>query len=464
MHVLYLSAQQLLRLGKDGALHPVDPASMRGDVAVVADFIETTITRVTVPQAKGLDARRVLERRVAQEFRDTDYRLGVRLGKSDKAGHDEVLAIGIGAQKTLDAALATGLEHGLRVRAVWIPAMLVAELVRRAKGLPDHVLVLLATPSGVRQVIVSRGKVLLGRLIPGDAESFTVEHLMTEVDRTVQFVRNSRLLPREETLGVLCWGLTQPRDAIAAALPRGMEVVGMPAIRGIAPPETGGLPAVMAAATRVAPKLQLAPLRVRIHHLGRRWRQGMYATTAAGLLVIGAMWMPLKSETRELNEQANATRRHAAQVQAPLDALQAKIAERNIPLAVAATALGLHTTRLASTERFAREAEELSAVLTEAQGVEIIALKWREEPPTSAQASSCKDPATVVTLEAHLAADVPQAEREVRLKMFEETLGSGPYWTVLPSQAINNTQTLSSEGLEAQLSAPVAYCLGRKPR
>lgn len=462
--LLYLSANRLLRLERDDQLHPVAPEDLKGEVSVVVDFIEATATRLTVPRAKGLDRRRLIDRRIAQEFRDTDYRAGLHLGHSDKPGHDDVLAIGIGAPKPLDAALLPGVGNGLRVRAIWTPALLAARWFRQARGAPQRALVLMVTPAGVRQILIDHGHALLGRLIARDVETIDLELLMTEVDRTVQYLRNSRLVPRDEPLPVLCWGLRHPPEAIVAALPRGLQWTQTPEARGTPSLERDGLPALMRFASRHPPAAQLAPLRVRINYLARQWRRRMLALTAALLLAITAVALPLHLQSRQLLAQAAQSDAAASAAQAPLDNLQTLIGERGYSLPIAITALGLKNTRLASLETLQRDLAALSSVIARDPGVQPVALKWRGEltgDDASAQGGPCADPATVVRLDVVVDGTVAQAEREARLKLFEETLRTSRHWALLPSRTGEDDQVLSSDALEAQLTAPTSLCLGR---
>ena len=463
--LLYLSANRLLRLERDDRLHPVAAEELKGEVAVVVDFIEATATRLTVPHAKGLDRQRLIVRRIAQEFRDTDYRTGLPLGPSEKPGHDDVLAIGIGAPKPLDAALLPGVGNGLRVRAIWTPALLAAQWFAHCKAAPPRALVLMVTPAGVRQILIDHGHALLGRLIARDVEVIDLELLMTEVDRTVQYLRNSRLVPRDEPLPVLCWGLNHPAEAIAATLPRGLQLAQTPQMRGMPSLEQDGLAALMRFATRHPPRAQLAPLRIRINYLAQQWRGRMFAITALLLLAITAVALPLHLKSRQLLDQAAQSDAAAGSAQAPLDTLQATISERGYSLPIAITALGLKDTRLASLERLQRDLAELSTLIARDPGVQPTALRWRGDvaaEDAAAQGGPCADPATAVRLDVRVEGQVTQTERDARIKLFEETLKSSRYWSLLPSRAVDNDQVLSSEALEAQLSAPTAFCLARK--
>lgn len=462
--LLYLSANRLLRLERDDQLHPIAPEALKGEVSVVVDFIEATATRLTIPHAKGLDRKRLINRRISQEFRDTDYRAGLLLGPSEKPGHDDVLAIGIGAPKPLDAALLPGVSNGMSVRALWTPALLTAEWFHRCKDAPVRALVLMVTPSGVRQILIDHGHALLGRLIARNVEAIELDLLMTEVDRTVQYLRNSRLVPRDEPLTVLCWGLQHSPESIAAALPRGLQWAQTPQMSGVPSLEQEGLAALMRFAAKHPPKAQLAPLRIRINYLARQWRARMFALTAVLLLAITAIALPLQLQSRQLLAKAAQSDAAGVSAQAPLDTLQSTISERGYSLPVAITALGLKDTRLVSLERLQRDLAELSALSARDPGVTPVGLRWRDDAASedaSAQGGPCADPTTAVRLDVVVGGTVSQAERDARLKLFEETLKASRYWSLLPARGADNDQVLSSEALEAQLTAPTPFCLGR---
>ncbi|MFN3843534.1 MAG: hypothetical protein ACK4RW_09785 [Rehaibacterium terrae] len=286
--ILYLSQDGERWLhAAGGGLSARTPGELaRTPVAVIADYVEEALVRVTLPRILGRDMRALVDRRLQQEFRETGYRTAWRLGPGATPKTVEWLFLGLPNAATLDAHLRPLTESGRPLVGVWTVSQLAAAWIRRAGVQSPALLLVLPTPAGVRHIFLERGKPVLSRLIAaetsGDADA-TADAMADELLRTVHYLYNARRVERGLRIPVWLWGDEPAFAALAARDVEGVRFEPTPAVRGLPDPAREGLQALFRFAARRLPDHQLAPAPLRVHHFAARARRG--TAIAAGLIV-----------------------------------------------------------------------------------------------------------------------------------------------------------------------------------
>ena len=318
--------RDLLYLGAGGErwLRPGAEAA-RSAVVVVADFVEEAPMRATLPRLGGRDLAALVARRLQQEFRETGYRTAYRIGPGRAPKTVDWLFLGLPVAHTLDAHLRPLAESGRPIAGVWTVSLLAGAWVRAAGKPPPALLVVLPTPAGLRHVFLEHGQPVLSRLI---APASDAGAQADELERTVQYLYNARLVERGAEIPLWAWGM-DGEQATALAVP-GVRAGPTPAARSLPDPVRCGVEALFALALRRPPAVQLAPEPLRLHHHAARARRAIAAAgalVAAGLLATAAQqWLDARALRREgaaLAAQAEAKRQELAAIDARYEAVGA---------------------------------------------------------------------------------------------------------------------------------------------
>ncbi len=386
----------------------------RAPLAVIADFVDESVERVTLPRVRGPDEARLLARRLAQQFPDTPYRLALRL--SGQPGPDTHLLVGVPAAG-LDALLAPAVTAGREVLGVWTVALLVAWWVECAGLKPARQLVVVPTPAGVRHVFLVAGMPVVSRLIPRDLAGQTPERLVgEELERTVQYLYNARLAERDAALPA--WGFgAEPSDLSSSArVPLRWEPV--PAVRGLPDVAARGLVALAELLTQRPPRTQLAPAALRVHTHARLVKRIAAAAAGVAAAVLTGSAALAWSEAAVHAQAAAAIASRAADARRAHEMAQA-----------AATALGTSAqVAVQALEAYEREVERApqpgAALATLARAFEAVPayrlneLHWRALPSAAAeppQAQPAAAPNAQASAQTCLAPDGHSAEASVYL-------------------------------------------------
>lgn len=369
--VLYLSAQGERWL-VGAAAHAHAP------VAVVADFVEEALVRATLPQVGGRDREALVARRLQQEFRETPFRTAYRIGAprgARGAKTVEHVLLGLPAANALNPVLATLADAGRGVSGVWTVTLLVDAWMREARAKPAALLVVLPTPAGIRHVFLEHGRPVLSRLVPAaDAPA-----ARAELERTVAYLYNARLLERGTELPAWHWGASEPAG----------DVPGLrfePAPRGPAglDAQREGLDALLQLALRKPPAIQLAPEAARLHFIA--WRMRRRLAVGAGLAAIALLALA--------GLRWNAAREHAARTQAleaQLRGVQAEIAQVQARYAAIGSdaqtvrdAIAAHRELIERAPAFETGLALASRGFDAAAGYRLESLRWRLAGPDAA--------------------------------------------------------------------------------
>jgi hypothetical protein len=330
---------EVVYLSHAGPLPVLPGSGARAPLSVIADLIEEHFERVLLPRARGRDLEQLLARRLAQQFPDTPYRLALPL----RAGSGEATHVLIGAPADrIDAHLKPLVASGHAVRGVWTVALLVSWWLRLARLRPPHLLAVIPTPAGVRHVYLCGGIPAVSRLVPRDLAGHDSAGLDEELQRTVQYLYNARLIGRGVSLPA--WFLGSGKDT-----PTQQEQ-----LRWHRPPAAHGLPdigsrGVVALAELLQlrpPPAQLAPPPLRIHWHARRIRTA--TATAATLLsaVLLAAGMSAAVQAGVAKATTAALRAEIATIERAERAAAGAAAPSGVTPRFAAAALRIHRSQV----------------------------------------------------------------------------------------------------------------------
>ncbi|MFN3564516.1 MAG: hypothetical protein ACK4V1_00830 [Burkholderiaceae bacterium] len=273
---------QVVYLSHAGPIAPADgTVASRGPLRVVADFADESCVSVQLPAVGWRDRASLLKRRLAQEFPDTPYRLAlpVATGRAAQGPTHVLCAL---PSEPVDRFTQDAVAHGDEIEGIWSVALLAAWWLRRAGVSRARGLVVLRTPSGVRHVFLNGGVPAVSRLVADALNGEAASDDQRELERTVQYLRNMRLLGADERISAWAWGVRS--DGLAEG--KALQWQPGPALRGLPDPQAHGLPALLELLARAAPRTQFAPDSARVHWRARRTARALYAGAGACALLI----------------------------------------------------------------------------------------------------------------------------------------------------------------------------------
>jgi len=448
-----------------------DPASwvvshlpQRAECSLVSDIMdEAYIRNVLPPIWMAATRQQLLQRRLTQQLRDNPYRAAVLEPSGSWRPPTRVSLIGMGQGDRIGQWLAALTAHRIRVRGLCPLSALIALQVnhkapRRAQppkaeeaepgakaSLPVHVrpvLALVATPAGLRQVLV-RGKTpMFSRLALSVGESsLSADFVLAEARRTVQYLISQEWISSaEQPVATQMWLPFEDEQALAAV---GSDpALDLQFIEAV-PDAYASLLLLLKSASA---QLQFLPDESR-----KQWRAaqvartaritGVTALVAATLWSADLMWLSwgkrnLAQEQLELaatiNEQANQ------------EVLRAKGDLTQAGLAVATVQVWAQT--IAAQPDQLSALQHLAAALGNAPGVEVEKISWElprlpaqvaGTPPAAAEPFGCPVVADAAAAPAALAAAEP-AKPSVALLNFSAEIPR----TLTQRQALTLQDTL----------------------
>lgn len=311
-----------------------------GVVHVMLDLVEVGFHVDTIPFVRGADRKALLQRRLAQRFRDTTLSTFISLGYEKTQRREERVLLtaftGVAAcQPWLDALQ----RAELPVSGVYTPGLLAADLVRRLRMEKPRMVVVGAHRSGVRQIFVENRRLRFSRLNPLSAEdqgtpTARAGALMRETARLYEYLRGTQELGKDDsTLDALIIaprGEAQHlRDLNATHSPelRIAVIDGLEAARRIglkdAPHDMGVEALYLHVLARRRPAQQYASALARANYGIRSWQVGLVAgggLFCAGCLLFAAVQ---SMQAYRLQEQAEDDTQQAMRADAHHDTITA---------------------------------------------------------------------------------------------------------------------------------------------
>lgn len=363
----------------------------RGNCSLVSDIMDEAYIRNVLPPIWLAGTRQqLLQRRLLQQLRDNPYRAAVLTPSGSWRPPTRVSLIGMGQSERIGQWLAALTARHVRVKGLWPLSALIALEVKpkvprrpraeaaQAGGATEPAslrptLALVATPAGLRQVLV-RGKTpLFSRLALSVGEgSLSASFVLAEARRTVQYLISQEWLgSADQPVATQMW---LPFDDDLAL----QEVSADPAL------DVQFIEAVDDAYARLLPRLKAvsAQLQFLPDESRLQWRAAQLAATAryGGItaLVLAALWsadLLWLSWGKRNQAQEQLARAAAINQQARQEVLRAKGDLSDAGLAVSAVQAWQQTVAV-QPDQFAA-LQRLASALQLAPGVEVQQISWR---------------------------------------------------------------------------------------
>ncbi|MDI1341540.1 hypothetical protein [Polaromonas sp.] len=363
----------------------------RGNCSLVSDIMDEAYIRNVLPPIWLAGTRQqLLQRRLLQQLRDNPYRAAVLAPSGSLRPPTRVSLIGMGQSERIAQWLAALTAHHIRVKGLWPLSALIAlevrqKLPRRARtealqGPPAPpepaslrpTLALVATPAGLRQVLV-RGKTpLFSRLALSVGEgSLSAAFVLAEARRTVQYLISQEWLgSADQPVATQMWLPFDDEQALA-------EVGADPAL------DVQFIEGVTDAYARLLPRLKSASAQLQFlpDESRKQWRAAQISAVAkyGGItaLALAVLWSAdllwLSWGKRNLAQEQLA-RAAVINQQASQEVLRAKGDLSQAGLAVASVQAWRQT--LASQPDQFAGLQHLADALRAAPGVEVQKISW----------------------------------------------------------------------------------------
>ncbi len=191
----------------------------RNPVYIVADLVEEEFQRVLLPHVPGSAGRKLLERRLAQAYRDTPYRQATIQGRASEGRRDDhVMLSALTNPAALQPWVALVEEHRMPLAAVYSAAFLSAHLLKALRVWQDHLLLITQNAGGLRQSYFHGHELKFSRLTaiepdvpepaagdpePGVGNAALAGTVAGETGKMQQFLTSTHLLDRAHVLRVV---------------------------------------------------------------------------------------------------------------------------------------------------------------------------------------------------------------------------------------------------------------------
>jgi len=296
-----------------------------GLFSVVADLAGEDFHEEQIPFLRGSDREAIVQRRLAQRYRDTRLATAVSLGEAPSAErrNERLLLASFTNTQQLTPWLDALEEAGARLAGVYSAPLLAPALAARLGVKSGRALVVTATRAGLRQCYVDNGKLRFARLertidmVPQALAMF----VRSETHRLSQYLVTLRALPREGApVQVLVVAPPGQREVFEQALTSDARLVfhtidyaqALQAVKLRKVPEATHAEALfLHLATTHPPREQFASRQDRRRYLVWQLQRGIVAAGVAGsvacVLYGGAKWL----DVLELRERAVTQQREA---------------------------------------------------------------------------------------------------------------------------------------------------------
>jgi hypothetical protein len=457
-------------------------------VTVLVDLAGEDFHEEQIPYLRGGDRQAVVERKLAQRYRDTRLAAALPLGMvAGERRSERILLASFTNTQQFTPWLDALAEAGARLAGVYSAPLLAPALAARLGAPGGRVFVVTANAAGLRQCFVDDGRLRFARLerTPEMAPEALAAFVRAETLRLHQYLSTLRALPREgPPVQVIVVAPAGQRAMFEQALVSdarlsfvALDITEAAKKAGLkrADPGAAGEQLFLQLALKHPPKDQFARGDDRRSFLLWRLQRMILAAGAAGLagcaLYAGALWIDLLG----VRDQAAAQRREALEARQKYERITA-----SFPVTQTTTdnlkATVVEFTRIASQSASPEPAlVYLSRVVERFPQMDIDAVQWRvakpEEaaavagarpaPPAPGTPSAAAAPEILQTLEvsgrvnAIKRSDYRAITGEVQ--RFAEALRADPAWRILRTQLpfdVTSQGTLSGdigslEGTEA---------------
>lgn len=174
---------------------------------LIADLVEEDFKNETVPHVLGRDRRILLERKLSQLFRTSEYRCALVQGREAQGRRDDnVLFSALTNNDRLVPWINCILENKIPLKGIGSASILMEFLARHMHFEQVAHLLLVTThpPAGFRLTYLQNGRLKFSRLLalPDDSGGGLAEAVMTESRHTRQYLERLKLIQRDQPMEV----------------------------------------------------------------------------------------------------------------------------------------------------------------------------------------------------------------------------------------------------------------------
>ena len=289
-------------------------------VTVLADLEGEDFSEDQIPYLRGADRQAVVERRLAQRYRDTRLAAALSLGlASGERRSERLLLASFANTQQFSAWLDALAESGTRLSGVYSVPLLAPALAARLGARGGRAFVITANSTGLRQCYVEEGRLRFARLerIPELAPEALGAFARAETLRLARYLSTLRALPREgppiQVIAIApaaqraAWEQALASDAQLAFHTVSMEEAARKA--GIKRPAggAGGEQLFLHLALKAPPKEQFARAEERRGFVLWRLQRAIVIAGAAGFaacaLYAAALWVDLLAVKGQISAQ-----------------------------------------------------------------------------------------------------------------------------------------------------------------
>ncbi len=298
---------------------------------VVADLAGEDFHEDQIPYLRGGDRQAVIERRLAQRYRDTRLSAALSLGYvTGERRNERLLLASFTNTQQFTPWLDALTESGTKLAGVYSAPLVAPALAARLGARGERAFVITANRAGLRQCFVENGRLRFARLertadmAPGDLAAF----VRSETMRLAQYLTTLRALPRDgppvEVLVVAPRGQSAAFEQVLASDARyafrtfDLDGAARAAKAGRAPPDALAERLYLDLTIRQTPKEQFARREDRRGYVMWQLQRGIALAGAAAFaacsLYAGAKWLDVMSARQkaaiEQREAAKAAERY----------------------------------------------------------------------------------------------------------------------------------------------------------
>ena len=453
---------------------------------VLADVVEEDFHQENIPYIRGKDRRALLDRKLAQRYRDTSLSTAISLGVDrGQRTEERVVFSSFTNTQQLHPWLMALRDADVPVVGVY-SAALIAPLLTTRLGLKKAPCLMVAlSQAGLRQSYVERGQIRFSRLGPLEAAEVasperTAEAFERETTRVHQYLTAMRVLPREG--GTVDTVLIAPpgqaasvRDAAPSIAQLRMQVVDLDEVRrkiGLrsAPAGAGAEALYLHLLASHPPKHQYAKENLRGAYRVHQSRVGLVAggaTVLAGCLLFAGSqaW-----ETFALRDSITQNRQQSAIAQQTYARVTAQFPAMPTSTDNLRAAMDQYRLLAAQTRSPQGLLAEVSQVLSDTPRIDVEQLRWeydgklsdvaREAGTVSAPTQGVKPRYEIAEITARVQATRASDYRGIQLlvNQFVDQLQKRPGVEVLarklPFEVNSRTQLSGDIGTERTGSVP----------
>ncbi|MCG6875846.1 MAG: hypothetical protein LJE97_12215 [Betaproteobacteria bacterium] len=359
---------------------------------VLADVVEEDFHQENIPYIRGKDRRALLDRKLAQRYRDTSLSTSISLGvdRGQRAEERVVLSSFTNTQQLHPWLLALR-DADAAIVGVY-SAALIAPLLTNMLGLKKVPCLMVAlSQAGLRQSYVERGQIRFSRLGPLEAAEIasperTAEAFERETTRVHQYLMAMRVLPREggtiDTVLIAPPGQAEAvRDAAPSIAQLRLQVLDLDNVRrkiGLrsAPAGAGAEALYLHLLASRPPRQQYAKENLRGAYRVHQWRVGLVAGGAA-VLAACLLFAGLQAwEMLQLRDSIAQNRQLAASAEQSYSRVTAQFPAMPTSTDNLRAAMDQYRLLAAQTRNPRDLLAEVSQVLSESPRIEVERLKW----------------------------------------------------------------------------------------